>query len=88
MVPVAGENAIGNAAFVQREAHVRATVVERVDFAFVLHQHNHVACDMHGLHARPGNVCHSGNALKGSSAICGKGLRSHDFLRWVEGECG
>ena len=38
MVPVTGQNAVRDAASLQREAHVRATVVEREDLSVVVHE--------------------------------------------------
>src|SRR5262249_48134297 len=46
VVPVAGEDSVGDGPAVEREAHVRTTVVDRVHLVTVCKQAEHVAVDM------------------------------------------
>ena len=52
IMPVTGEDAVVDRAFVKRKPHVRAAVVHTVDFAVVLEQRHGVALDLDGQIAR------------------------------------
>ncbi len=71
VVPVAGEDAVGDGAAVQREAHVRAAVVDRVDLAFVEDDEDRVALGGNDLEAVALEFGESADADGGSRSFGG-----------------
>src|SRR2546421_176730 len=64
VVPVTGQDAVAAAATAQREAHVRAAVVDGVHGVFVVEERDTVAATGHDDHALPAHVVERGNTYE------------------------
>ncbi len=84
VVPVAGEDAVAHRAAAEREAHVRAAVVERVHAALVDEEHDRPVAGGHDLRLIALELGERADAGRGRAVgAVGRGHRAAPFARWA-----